>query len=77
MALTQYTKRKIADLLNIRAELALKIGNLKKKSKMDVIQSRREELILDRIKTKVKILSEENIEAIWKEILNACRHVQV
>jgi chorismate mutase/prephenate dehydratase len=67
---------KITELLNIRAELALKIGDLKRKSNLEISQPKREEQILERIRSRVKILSGEDIEAIWREILNACRYIQ-
>jgi chorismate mutase/prephenate dehydratase len=67
---------KIADLLNARAKLVIKIGNLKRKLNMDVIQRKREEEIYERIKSRVKILKSSNVESIWKEIIIACRLIQ-
>jgi chorismate mutase len=67
---------KIVDLLNMRAELVVEIGNIKKKRGLKVLHPQREEEILERVKEKSILLKSTSIEAIWKEILNACRLIQ-
>lgn len=67
---------KIVDLLNMRAKLVVEIGNLKKKIRIKILQPQREKEILERVKKKSILLKSTSIEAIWKEILNACRIVQ-
>jgi chorismate mutase len=67
---------KIVDLLNMRAEIVVKIGNIKKKMGLDVLHPLREEEILKRVKEKSILLKSISIEAIWKEILKACKLLQ-
>ncbi|MFX1239713.1 MAG: chorismate mutase [Promethearchaeota archaeon] len=67
---------KIVDLLNMRAELVVEIGKIKKQMKIEVLQPQREKEILKRVKEKSILLKSTSIEAIWKEILNACRLIQ-
>ena len=67
---------KIAELLNIRAKIVLEIRLVKKKLNMDVIQPEREKEILSKMKKKLGILKSSSVEAIWKEIINACRLIQ-
>lgn len=64
------------NLLNTRVEFAKKIGNLKKLVDMDVSQPKREKEIIKRMKDKSILLNEDTIEAIWKEIINACKFIQ-
>jgi len=64
------------DLLNTRVEFAKKIGNLKKLVDMDVSQPNREKKIIKRMKDKSVLLENDTIEAIWKEIINACKNIQ-
>jgi chorismate mutase len=67
---------KIVDLLNMRAEIVAEIGNIKRKIGLEVLNPQREEEILKRVKKKSILLKNTSIEAIWKEILNACRLIQ-
>jgi len=64
------------NLLNTRVEFAKKIGNLKKLVDMDVSQPKREKEIIKRMKDKSILLNNDTIEAIWKEIINACKFIQ-
>ncbi len=70
------TDDKIIDLLNERAEIVVKIGILKKNLNVDVNQPQRETEILDRLKKRALTLKSTNIEAIWKEIMIACKLIQ-
>lgn len=67
---------KITDLLNTRAKIVIEIGILKKKINMNVHQPQREKEILERLKKRSVILKGISVEAIWKEIINACRIIQ-
>jgi len=64
------------NLLNTRVEFAKKIGNLKKLVDMDISQPKREKEIIKRMKDKSILLNNDTIEAIWKEIINACKFIQ-
>lgn len=66
----------IIDLLNKRGEIALKVGNNKKLLDLDTYQPLREKEVIDRIKSKARILKQENIEEIWKEIMGSCKVIQ-
>ncbi|MFX0077471.1 MAG: chorismate mutase [Candidatus Hermodarchaeota archaeon] len=67
---------KIVDLLNMRAKLVVEIGNIKKKMNIKVLNPQREKQILERVKENSILLKSTSIEAIWKEILHACRLIQ-
>ncbi len=67
---------KIIELLNKRGIIAQKIGNLKYQMKKDLSQPQREKDIIERIKDNSGILKSVSIEAIWKEIINACKLIQ-
>jgi chorismate mutase/prephenate dehydratase len=66
----------IFERLNKRGEIAQKIGEIKKKLKLEVYQPHREKEVIDNIKKKASILKPTNLEAIWKEIIGACKDVQ-
>jgi len=70
------TDDKIIDLLNKRAKIVRKIGIVKNDLNMVVNQPEREKEILDRLKKRAVILNSKNIEAIWKEIMIACKLIQ-
>jgi len=67
---------KILDLLNKRGEIAKKIGELKSKKKIEITQPVREKEIIERLKNLTTILEPNSIEAIWKEIIGACKAIQ-
>jgi len=67
---------KLLNLLNKRAEIARNIGLLKNKEAIEVYQPEREKEIIEKIKAKTSILKKKNIEAIWKEIIGACKDIQ-
>jgi len=66
----------IIELLNKRGKIVQKIGNLKKIVDLDVFQPQREKEIIKRMKNKSKLLNKVSIEAIWKEIIDACKIIQ-
>ncbi len=67
---------KIIDLLNTRAEFAVEIGKIKQQLRIKILQQQREKDILERLKKRSVLLKSISIEAIWQEILNACRLIQ-
>ena len=67
---------KIINLLKRRANLVLKISNLKKKYNLDIYQPLREKDIFERLSTKTTIYKPSNIIAIWKEIIRASKLIQ-
>ena len=67
---------KIIELLNKRADLTKKIGELKKSMNLDIFQPEREKEIVERIKKQSQILKDSHITAIWKEIMGACKDIQ-
>jgi len=65
---------KILRLLNQRAEEVIKISKLKKKNNIAVYSPEREAALLSRLKTINKgVLSHQDVENIFREILSACR----
>ena len=67
---------KIIELLNERGEIALKISNIKNRLNLNVNQPQREIEIIERLKTKSKLIKTESIEAIWKEIFSVSKSIQ-
>jgi len=80
--LEQYRKEideiddKIVDLLNKRGNLAIKLGEVKKKLKLELIQLHREKEVIERIKNKSSVFKKSNMELIWNEIIGASKAVQ-
>lgn len=66
----------LMDRIDKRAEIAKKIGKIKEKRKMSVLQEDRERIVLDHISNLAKNISPINAKLIWKEIMSACRQVQ-
>ena len=66
----------ILELLNKRGNIAQKIGELKKELKLEVYQPHREKEVISRIKEHSSLLKPTNLEAIWKEIVGACKAIQ-
>jgi len=66
----------IIDLLNKRGKVAQKIGEIKKKLKLEVYQPDREKEVIERMKKNTSLLKPVNVEAIWKEIIGACKDIQ-
>ena len=67
---------KLLILLNKRGEIAKKIGDLKRKEKIEIYKPSRENQIIERLKTITTIFNPESIELIWKEIMGACKAIQ-
>ncbi|MFX0071617.1 MAG: prephenate dehydratase [Candidatus Hermodarchaeota archaeon] len=66
----------IIDLINERANIVIKIGEIKKNLHLDIYQPKREKDIIKRLETGSNLLKPEDIEAIWKEIIGACKVMQ-
>ncbi|TFG02329.1 MAG: hypothetical protein EU539_13165, partial [Promethearchaeota archaeon] len=66
----------LIQLLEKRAEIVLKIGDIKKTLNLDIFQPLREKEIIERLKSKVHLLNTSSLEAIWKEIMGACKELQ-
>ncbi|MCK4287372.1 MAG: chorismate mutase, partial [Candidatus Lokiarchaeota archaeon] len=66
----------LVDLLNKRGISVIKIGDLKNKLKLKVLQPQREKEIIERLKDKSTIFKNSSIEAIWKEIMSASKLIQ-
>lgn len=67
---------KILELLEKRANLAIKIGVIKKILNLNVYQPQLEKTIIDNLKSKSKVLDPVSIEAIWKEIIRSSKKFQ-
>jgi len=68
--------KKIVELLNERAELATKIGNLKSKSGREVYDPAREKEVLKKLGIFNKLLPEKSLRAIYTEIISASRSLE-
>ena len=66
----------IINFLNKRADIVLKIGEIKKKLKVSVYQPKREAEVIKKMKEKSTILNPSSVEIIWKEIMGACKTIQ-
>ncbi|MFX0017181.1 MAG: prephenate dehydratase [Promethearchaeota archaeon] len=66
----------IVDLLNKRGNLAIKLGEIKKKLKLDLTQLHREREVIGRIKNKSSVFKKSNMELIWNEIIGASKAIQ-
>src|SRR4030042_1225005 len=63
-------------LINERAKVAKDIGALKQKQGIGVVDPEREKGVLGKVKAHSEVISSEDIEAIWAEIMSACKKVQ-
>jgi chorismate mutase len=69
---------KLLTLLNQRFRIALKIGKIKKEIGKKIYDPRREEEILERLKSKNRgPLKEEDLIKIFTTILRGCRRSQI
>jgi chorismate mutase/prephenate dehydratase len=67
----------ILNLLNQRAEAALKIGDLKRRHDLPYYVPEREAEIVTRLSTENRgPLSGETVRAVWREILSGCRALE-
>ncbi|MHA1727750.1 MAG: prephenate dehydratase [Promethearchaeota archaeon] len=68
---------KLAELIGDRAQIAENIGEIKSQEGIGVVQPGREKDVLKNVKDKLSgIFPPESAEAIWKEIMSACKLVQ-
>jgi len=69
--------RDILELLNKRAEVVLKIGELKKENSMPVYDAQREKQIEDTlVKLNTGPMPNKSVIKIFREIISACRALQ-
>ena len=68
--------KKLANLINKRAIVAKEIGDIKSKENIGVFQPGRERIVLKNVKSNLKEIPSESAEAIWKEIMSACKLIQ-
>jgi chorismate mutase/prephenate dehydratase len=69
--------RKLLPLLNQRLRVALEVGEVKKKMKEKIYDPKREKEVLRRLKIKNRgPLKEEDLERIFRTIMNICRKSQ-
>ena len=68
---------RIISLLNERAEIAKRLGKLKKMSGKEIRDADREKIVFDRIKSLNEgPLSEKSLEKIYQTIIRQCREIQ-
>lgn len=68
---------KIIEILKERMEISKKIGDYKKQNNLPIYNQKREQEIMDNLKTQSsKLLTEETIENIYKEIFTASKKIQ-
>lgn len=69
--------RDILELLNKRAEVVLKIGELKKENSMPLYDAQREKQIEDElVKLNTGPMPNKSVIKIFREIISACRELQ-
>jgi chorismate mutase/prephenate dehydratase len=69
--------RELLKLLNRRAELALQVGELKKREGSVVFRPEREAQVIDGLKAvNAGPLRAESVAPIWREIMSACRSLE-
>jgi chorismate mutase/prephenate dehydratase len=69
--------RELLALLNQRAQLALKVGEIKKKEGSVVFRPEREAQVIDGLKTvNTGPLQTDSVAPIWREIMSACRALE-
>ncbi|NOZ61574.1 MAG: chorismate mutase [Calditrichaeota bacterium] len=67
----------IVSLLNQRAEIAKRLGKMKKLSGKEIFDASREKIVFDRIKLLNEgPLSEKSLEKIYQTIIRQCREIQ-
>jgi len=73
----QRPRQQILNLLNQRAEAALQIGNLKRRQGTPSYVPEREAEILRQLSAQNPgPLTADNLAAIWREVLSACRALE-
>ena len=61
---------KILTLVTKRLEISDKIGSIKKKSNLEILDNHRENEIISRLAKKFKMLKKEHIKSIFNQIFN-------
>ena len=67
---------KILTLVTKRLEISDKIGSIKKKSNLEILDKNRENEIICRLAKKFKMLKKEHIKSIFNQIFNISRLIQ-
>ncbi|MHA1730791.1 MAG: prephenate dehydratase [Promethearchaeota archaeon] len=67
---------KLVELINERARVAAEIGQIKQEVGIGVVDPSREERVLEHVKQATDFVEPDNIEAIWRELMAACKNVQ-
>ncbi|MFW9828935.1 MAG: chorismate mutase [Candidatus Thorarchaeota archaeon] len=67
---------KLVKLLNERVRLVKIVGEIKKKNNIEISQPQREKEVIERMKSRSKLLKNGSIEVIWREIIKACKVFQ-
>ena len=67
---------KILTLVTKRLEISDKIGSIKKKSNLEILDKNRENEIINRLAKKFKMLKKEHIKSIFNQIFNVSRLIQ-
>ena len=67
---------KILKLVTKRLEISDKIGSIKKKSNLEILDKNRENEIISRLAKKFKMLKKEHIKSIFNQIFNVSRLIQ-
>ena len=67
---------KILTLVTKRLEISDKIGSIKKKSNLEILDKNTETEIISRFAKKFKMLKKEHIKSIFNQIFNVSRLIQ-
>ncbi len=69
--------RRILNLLNERAQIALEVGTAKRESGLDLYDPRREREILDRVAQMAEgLFPQDAVSSVFREIISACRSLE-
>lgn len=66
----------LVELLNERARVAMRIGEIKQEAGIGVVDPTREARVIARVRELTSAVSPEMVEAIWREVMAACKNVQ-
>ena len=64
---------RLLDLLNERASLAKRVGELKQRDGTTVFRPDREAAVINRLQERPGVLRRQSVAHIWREIMSACR----
>jgi len=68
--------RKIVELLNARAEMAVEIGNIKSQEGKEVYDAKREVEVMKNLKKTNRLIPDESLRSIYREIISASRSLE-